>query len=377
MIGTRLRIEVLDTETQASQDYELEPRETPLQIGRDRASDVILPGASASRRHCEIEARPEGWFLRDLSRLGTLKNGVPVSKEEAEPIESGDTIECANFVLRVSILHLTDPTLRPDPDAIRRLMSEMEAPPPPPPRLWLFVDDSVRAHELHQEGAALAIGRGSECDVQLPDPHRVISAVHARVERNWAGVFLYDASRNGVYVNGIKVEERRALADGDRITVAVPEEDPDRPLLVFAAEGSTTEPSGPVRSSSARGAGASGPPGPGADVPASGALAQDRTADRAAEGSATSPIGAADRAGSTSTGTADRSATGAADPLAQPPTGRADRFVPPSSSVPSHPPRRGGLLDQARDNLLLVLVLIVSALALLTVAIWGIVLLRG
>ena len=156
MIGTRLRIEVLDTETQASQDYELEPRETPLQIGRDRASDVILPGASASRRHCEIEARPEGWFLRDLSRLGTLKNGVPVSKEEAEPIESGDTIECANFVLRVSILHLTDPTLRPDPDAIRRLMSEMEAPPPPPPRLWLFVDDSVRV-----DGTAARLRRGA------------------------------------------------------------------------------------------------------------------------------------------------------------------------------------------------------------------------
>jgi hypothetical protein len=204
----------------------------------------------------------------------------------------------------------------------------------------------------------------------------VISAVHARVERNWAGVFLYDASRNGVYVNGTKVEERRALADGDRITVAVPEEDPDRPLLVFAAEGSTSEPSGPARSSSSRGAARA--------IPAEGSTASSTSA---AERTGDLASGPAERSGDFATGLAERSpatgttqpsglpAIGAADPSAPSSSGRADRFAPPSNSVV--PPRKGGLLDQARDNLLIVLVLIVSALALLTVAIWGIVLLRG
>jgi predicted component of type VI protein secretion system len=326
VIGTRLRIEVLDTETQVSQDYELEPRHEPLLVGRDRASDVVLPSASASRRHCEIESRPEGWFIRDLSLLGTLRNGIPLSKEEAQPLESGDTIECANFRLRVSISHPTDPTLKPDPDAIRRLFSEMEAPPPAPPRLWLFTEDSVSTHELSQDGSVLTIGRGSECDVRLADPHRVISAVHARVERNWAGVFLYDASRNGIFVNGNKVEERHALVDGDRITVAVPGEDPDRPLLVYAAEGSTREPSGPTRSAGASGVGMSAP-----------ASIVERSEEAL-----------------------------------------ADRFEPQEVREPVPASiRKGGWTDAIRDNLLIVLVLIVSGLALLTVLIWGLVLLRG
>jgi hypothetical protein len=162
--------------------------------------------------------------------------------------------------------------------------------------------------------------------------------VHARIERNWAGVFLYDMSRNGIYVNGNKVEDSRALADGDRITVAVPGEDPDRPLLVYAAEGSTSKPAGPILSTQTSAS------------PAAESIHSISDSD-----SGLSSEIANEQAG-------HLSSAGAFDP------GRAE---------PSPPARKGGWIDQMRDNLLLTLVLIVSALALLTVLVWGVVLLRG
>ncbi|MEZ4652138.1 MAG: FHA domain-containing protein [Candidatus Eisenbacteria bacterium] len=390
MIGTRIRIEVLDTETQTSQDYELEPGPEPIQIGRDRGSDVILGSPSASRRHCEIQSREDGWFVRDLSTLGTTCNGAPVSQDEATPIRNGDLLECANFQLRITITQVTDPTLKPDPHAIRRLFSEIEE-TPPSPRLWLFADATVEAHELPEDGSVLTIGRGTECNIRLADPHRVVSAVHARVERNWAGVFLYDASRNGIYVNGTKVEERHVLADGDRITVAVAEENLDRPLLVFSGPG-VTDP----------------PPGPGAgpdrsqrvDPESTAAVASDAAPSSAAiRGGAAGPDHAAAAAAPSVAGSQDRPR----DPSSVDAGGRGSaggaEHVPPAPDLgggadPSRGARRGesmgssstptpaskgpgGLVDQLKSNLLIVLVLVVSGLALLTVLIWGIVLLRG
>jgi hypothetical protein len=81
-------------------------------------------------------------------------------------------------------------------------------------------DDDGTQHliELPENVQALSIGRGGECGLALPWDHRV-SRVHAELValgRDWA---LDDGglSRNGSYVNGERVQERRRLRDGDTL----------------------------------------------------------------------------------------------------------------------------------------------------------------
>ncbi|MCZ4492437.1 MAG: hypothetical protein JWP53_1368 [Conexibacter sp.] len=81
-------------------------------------------------------------------------------------------------------------------------------------------DDHGTQHlvELPRGGPALSIGRGGECGLPLPWDDRV-SRVHAELValgRDWA---LDDGglSRNGSYVNGERVQERRRLRDGDTL----------------------------------------------------------------------------------------------------------------------------------------------------------------
>jgi FHA domain-containing protein len=86
-------------------------------------------------------------------------------------------------------------------------------------RPFLVLRDEQGAQRLIDLGTgvqALSIGRGTACGLALPWDERV-SRVHAElvaVGRDWA---LVDGglSRNGSYVNGERVQERRRLRDGD------------------------------------------------------------------------------------------------------------------------------------------------------------------
>ncbi len=62
-----------------------------LTVGRSRESDIHLPDQWLSRRHAEIQRRPEGFFVVDLkSKNGTLLNDRPVEGEAR--LTSGDVI---------------------------------------------------------------------------------------------------------------------------------------------------------------------------------------------------------------------------------------------------------------------------------------------
>jgi hypothetical protein len=77
-------------------------------------------------------------------------------------------------------------------------------------RRWLIESESV------------IIGRGSDCDVTLPE--RQVSRQHARIERLADGVYtLQDLqSKNRTYVNGEELDDRpRVLRDGDEIQIAL------------------------------------------------------------------------------------------------------------------------------------------------------------
>ena len=67
----------------------------------------------------------------------------------------------------------------------------------------------------------VTIGRGSDCDIVLPD--RQVSRFHAQIERENGGFLIRDlGSKNGTYVNGQEVRDRPyGLKDGDEIQIAL------------------------------------------------------------------------------------------------------------------------------------------------------------
>ena len=63
-------------------------RGTPLVIGRRDTSDIQIDDDGVSRRHCTIEATPEGATVRDLdSQNGTFINGEAIKERLLQPGE--------------------------------------------------------------------------------------------------------------------------------------------------------------------------------------------------------------------------------------------------------------------------------------------------
>jgi hypothetical protein len=71
---------------------------------------------------------------------------------------------------------------------------------------------------LNEDRSPLTVGRSQECRVSLEWDNRV-SAVHAEFEKIGPGWAVSDGglSRNGTYLNGERITERRRLQDGDTL----------------------------------------------------------------------------------------------------------------------------------------------------------------
>ena len=73
-------------------------------------------------------------------------------------------------------------------------------------------------HDLELNEGTFAVGRNASCQLSLDDP--LVSRRHAIFEVGSGGVTLEDlASRNGVIVNGHRIEAKVQLAVGDRILI--------------------------------------------------------------------------------------------------------------------------------------------------------------
>ena len=84
---------------------------------------------------------------------------------------------------------------------------------------WRDDDGAQVLLALEPVDERLAIGRAEECPVALPWDQRV-SRTHAELVRVGADWTVEDLlSRNGTFVSGARVSDRRRLRDGDRIVV--------------------------------------------------------------------------------------------------------------------------------------------------------------
>lgn len=87
------------------------------------------------------------------------------------------------------------------------------------PALLVWQDGDLIKGQWVLNRTPMTIGRAPDCEVQLDA--RWISRTHARIWTKENHYVLEDAgSKNGVFVNGQRVADRRTLEDGDRIQVA-------------------------------------------------------------------------------------------------------------------------------------------------------------
>jgi pSer/pThr/pTyr-binding forkhead associated (FHA) protein len=86
------------------------------------------------------------------------------------------------------------------------------------PRLDFFVDFKLFLRvSLGSEN--MSIGRGGDCDVQLPS--QKVSRVHAQITVDDKGAYwIENLSPNGTRLNATMLEEKACLSPGDRVYIA-------------------------------------------------------------------------------------------------------------------------------------------------------------
>ena len=96
----------------------------------------------------------------------------------------------------------------------------LPAPEPAEPYLCRWDDAELRRWVMPADGGVVTIGRSPAADVCIGSDSRV-SRVHARLERiggQWT-IEDYGLSRNGTFVNGVRVSSRVRLRDRDKILI--------------------------------------------------------------------------------------------------------------------------------------------------------------
>ncbi|APR84701.1 FHA domain protein [Minicystis rosea] len=75
-----------------------------------------------------------------------------------------------------------------------------------------------QAHDLELPLGEFVVGRSTECQLSLDDP--LVSRRHAVLKVRRDGVSVQDlGSRNGVLVNGVKINGERELSAGDKVSI--------------------------------------------------------------------------------------------------------------------------------------------------------------
>ena len=179
-----------------------------LRIGRDAASDVVVPGTDVSRHHAELSVGPSGYVLRDASANGVFINGARM----------GD----AQLLRRADVIRIGAEEFRFYSDPIDSRPAEAGLPPAqgvggvisgeaPALATLEVVNEGASRGTVYRIRTPLAhIGRGEHNDVIVADDS--VSDSHAKFQRRESGWFVVDMdSTNGTYVAGERVRGERAL----------------------------------------------------------------------------------------------------------------------------------------------------------------------
>ncbi len=190
-------------------------------VGRAATADLVVPpgaepaeGVDAALVVITIGDDGAASLRVDEGDAGVFVNGVPVGREPA-PLLHGDRVAIDGCELRFAdeaqagetqeIPAATDVRVATPSAGIGEARSRG--------RLVSLTDG--REYAVPVEG--LTLGRDAGCDVVVVAPN--VSRRHARLMPVPGGYELLDTSRNGVFVNGARVQGALALARGDTVRV--------------------------------------------------------------------------------------------------------------------------------------------------------------
>ena len=71
-----------------------------ISLGRAESNDVVVTDALVSREHLELRREGTSWLVRDLSRNGSLLNGLAL--RGTQPLRDGDDIQLGRTVVAFS-----------------------------------------------------------------------------------------------------------------------------------------------------------------------------------------------------------------------------------------------------------------------------------
>jgi pSer/pThr/pTyr-binding forkhead associated (FHA) protein len=197
-----------------------------LTIGRDAASDVVVPQNEVSRTHARVIVMADGYEVRDSSANGVFVNGVRVANAQklsrADVIRVGD--EELRFYADVPPAVVAKPAI-PAESATSTQASDSAA-AVVAPTVAADARPALAVLEVTNEGPTngtryeirvpLAhVGRGAHNDVVIPEPS--VSETHAKLERREDGWCVIDlGSTNGTFVGGQRLpgEGERAIYGG-------------------------------------------------------------------------------------------------------------------------------------------------------------------
>jgi two-component system cell cycle response regulator len=113
-------------------------------------------------------------------------------------------------------------SVREDQGGLDEVTQEVQVPATLRARTSIFALHVVKGPRqgevLTVEGTHALLGRGGDADLRVPDPS--LSRVHARFDRDGDTLAVTDVdSRNGTFVEGQRISDRRRLNSGDEITM--------------------------------------------------------------------------------------------------------------------------------------------------------------
>ncbi len=217
-------------------------RGAEIRLGRRAGSDVELPFASVSGAHARLLPRDGQWLLEDLgSANGTWVNGTRLAPGAPQLLAAGTGFRIADvgLVFEGAVRSHERPADEPvhgTETIARRLVADLFAglPSRQPARLTVIDGpDQGRSLDIAEPGRRYRVGRARSCDLVLADPDA--SREQVEIERRWEGLMVRDpGSKNGVALDGARIEGERLVADGQILGIGATRiriEDPESRYL--------------------------------------------------------------------------------------------------------------------------------------------------
>jgi pSer/pThr/pTyr-binding forkhead associated (FHA) protein len=214
-------------------DVEAPGPEVDVSLGRRAGVAIQLPYGTVSGVHARVVGASGRWTIEDLgSANGTYRigkgpeagRGPRLPAGEPHPLAEGEAIGLADVTVvfeGVAAVRSVEVVTETTATLARRLVADFFGACRPAEVARLVVEegpDAGRSLALTVVGRPYRAGRATGCDLVLTDDD--VSREHVAFERGWDGVQVRDlGSKNGVELDGRRLEGGRRLHDGEAVVV--------------------------------------------------------------------------------------------------------------------------------------------------------------